>query len=109
MIRAVVILGLCAALVAGCGPRKDRLSFDGQYFRAKVSKIEKDRQRFNVTIKPASISLKGALEAGRYEATRYCIVQYGNSAIDWVLGPDQEPGTYTIVNDQLVLSGVCEG
>lgn len=109
MVRTVVILGLIAALVAGCGSRRDRIAFDGQFFRSNASRVDGDRQQIVVTVRPVSASFAGALDAGRYEATRYCIANYGNSAVDWVLGPDQEPSTYRIENDTLVLRGACEG
>jgi hypothetical protein len=51
--------------------------------------------------------LVGAREAGRYEATKYCINQYGTSDIAWVSGPDVEDGSLTINNDELQLRGAC--
>ena len=109
MYRSVLLLILCAAMVAGCGKRQERLAFDGQYYRAKVSRVDGDRQQIAITVRPVSASFEGALEAGRYEATRHCIQNYGNSAVDWVVGPDQDPSTYRIENDTLVLRGACEG
>ncbi len=109
MIRAVVGLSLIAALVAGCGGRQDRFAFDGQYFRSKAARVEGDRRQFIISVRPASASLEGAVEAGRYESTKYCIENYGNSAVDWVVGPDQDLGTYRIENDTLLLRGACKG
>lgn len=108
MIR-VIALVLMAATMAGCGQREARIAFDGQYFRAQANRVEGDRQQIIVSVRPVSASLDGALEAGRHEATRYCIENYGNSAMDWVVGPDQDPGSYRIDNDTLVLRGACEG
>lgn len=110
MIRVAVVLGLIAALLTGCGQqRQERFAFDGQYFRANSSRVDGDRRQFTIAVRPVSASLEGAVEAGRYESTRYCIENYGNSAVDWVVGPDQELGTYRIENDTLVLRGACEG
>jgi hypothetical protein len=109
MIRGVVALGLIAALVAGCGNRQDRFAFDGQYFRSSAARVEGDRRQIVISVRPASASLQGAVEAGRYEATRYCIENYGNSAVDWVVGPDQDLGSYRVENDTLVLRGACKG
>ena len=53
------------------------------------------------------ISLDGAREAGRYEAIRYCIANFGSSDIAWTEGPDAEDGTLTIANDRLLLRGTC--
>lgn len=109
MIRAVVVVGLILALLASCGNRRDRVAFDGQFFSSKASRVDGDRQQITVSVRPVSASLEGALAAGRYESTRYCIDNYGNSAVDWVVGPDQDPNTYRIENDTLVLRGACEG
>ena len=109
MIRVTLIAALSLALLAGCKSRRDRIAFDGQLFRSNASKVDGDRQQIAVSVRPVSASFQGALEAGRYEATRYCIENYGNSRVDWLVGPDQEPGTYRIEDDTLVLRGTCEG
>ena len=108
MRNPVLILTMSTALLA-CEGRDDRLPFDGQYYRAKASKVDGDLEQFQVTVQPVSTSFEGALEAGRYQATRYCVLTFGNSAIDWVIGPDQDPESYAIINDTLVLRGACEG
>ena len=60
-----------------------------------------------MSVGPASASLEGAREAGRYEAIRYCIDNFGSSDITWIAGPDAEDGTLTIANDRLQLRGTC--
>lgn len=99
---AALLLSACAA-----ERRADRVAFDGVFFRSNASKIDKKRDRFEVSVSPASASLDGAREAGRYEAIRYCIDNYGSSDIDWLDGPDAEDGTLTIANDRLLLRGIC--
>lgn len=109
MMRAITLLTLCAALAACGNVRKDKLSFDGQYFRSKASKIDGDRRNFTVQVRPATLSVEGAQEAGRFEATKYCIENYGNSRVDWLVGPDDDPSSYVIEGDSLTLQGTCEG
>ena len=95
--------------VAACGDaRKDRIAFDGHFFRTSVKKGE-DRRNFTVTSKPASASFEGARQAAQYEAFTYCINEYGSSKIRWTVGPKQDPASYRIVNDTLTLSGTCPG
>lgn len=100
-----LIAGL--AVLAACNDKDEAVAFDGQYFRAKVSKVDKQRDQFTVTVGPASASLDGAKEAGRYEATRYCIAQYGTSDKEWVVGPDSPNEALKIEGDKLVLRGAC--
>lgn len=100
----IATLGACdlAGKMAG-----DQPSFEGQRYRTKLSKVDGQRAVFTVAISPASASVSGALEAGRYAATRYCIASFGSSDIIWTSGPDQDPETAEITGDTLVLSGAC--
>ncbi|WP_415402579.1 hypothetical protein [Tateyamaria sp. SN3-11] len=101
LLIAVLALSACAER------RADRIAFDGVFFRSTASKVEKDRSEFEIGVSPVSASLEGAREAGRYEATRYCIDNFGTSDINWVEGPDAEDGTLRISGDKLVLRGAC--
>lgn len=104
----VGVLIMATLLLSGCDRvRADKVAFDGVYFRSNASAIEKQRDFFQINVTPVSSSIEGAREAGRYEATRYCIENFGTSDLDWVQGPDAEDGTLTIDNDSLILSGTC--
>lgn len=102
---ALVLVG--AVALTACDKRDDQIAFDGKIFRAKLSTVDKQRDQFSIEVSPASASLVGAREAGRYEATRYCIENYGSSDVDWVAGPDAEDGTLTVRDDRLLLRGAC--
>jgi len=96
-------------LITACsGQSADDIAFDGQYFRTKTSKVDDQWEWFEVSISPASASLEGAREAGRYEGTRYCVQNFGTSVIDWIDGPDAEDGTLVISDNKLLLSGTCK-
>ncbi|WP_299725153.1 hypothetical protein [uncultured Tateyamaria sp.] len=109
--RPALLLGLmliAVLLLSACNGRKaDRIAFDGQFFRASAKKVDKQRLDFEVTVRPVSASLEGARAAGAYEATRYCVGNFGTSDIDWTDGPDGEDGTLRISNDRLLLTGTC--
>lgn len=101
----LLMIGL---IMSGCARlRGDQVAFDGVTFRSSSSAIERQRDFFEVTVTPASSSIAGAREAGRFEATRYCIENFGSSDMTWVLGPDAEDGTLLIDNDRLILRGNC--
>jgi len=103
-----IVLALAAsALLVGCNKRNDRIAFDGKFFRAKLSKVDGQRDVFTVTVRNASQSLTGAREAARYEATVYCVNNYGSSDIKWVVGPDSPDSAMRLVDDSLTFQGAC--
>ena len=107
------VLGLGTLLLtAGCAEerRKRLVPFDGYLFKAKAAAVDKKvtRADFTVTVFAVSQSLKGAREAGRYEATKYCIREYGTSQVKWAVGPDTPGDQLRIVDDTLTFSGKCD-
>ena len=54
-----------------------------------------------------SVDINNALEAGRFEANKYCIRGYGSSDIAWTAGPDRAVEEIQIVDDTLTLAGRC--
>ncbi|WP_299653955.1 hypothetical protein [uncultured Tateyamaria sp.] len=110
-LRPALLTGLlliAVLLLSACNERQaDRVAFDGVFFRATSGKVDKQREQFEVGVSPVSASLEGAREAGRYEAIRYCIKQFGSSDIEWIEGPDAEDGTLRISGDKLLLRGTC--
>lgn len=109
--RPVMLIGLlliAVLLLAACTERKaDRVAFDGQFFRASAKKVDKRRLNFEVTVRPVSASLEGAVAAGEFEATRYCVGNFGTSNIEWTNGPAPEDGRLLVTNDRLTLTGTC--
>ena len=103
------VLIACAFALSACSERREeRVLFEGEYFRANASRVDRDdRTSFSVQVAGISRSFEGALEAGRYEATRYCVQQFGTSDIIWIEGPDDDAETLDIKNDRLTLRGSC--
>ena len=95
------------ALSACGGSEGEDILFDGQSFRASLDADKDTKQNFSVSVRPVSASLQGAREAGRYEATVYCVNRYGSSNIIWVVGPDSPDEALTITDNTLTLQGSC--
>lgn len=118
MVRGLALGALCLGalfLTAGCERNTDRLfahEADGQtvFFRATASAVDRRTSRadFTVTVRDVSQSLAGAREAGRFEGTKYCIANFGNSRIRWSVGPDTAPEHLRIVDDRLSFAGRCD-
>ncbi|HBS49671.1 MAG TPA: hypothetical protein DEA05_06095 [Rhodobacteraceae bacterium] len=91
--------------MSACQRPEDRVAFDGVTFKTKAKRIDDDWNMFTVTVSPAAASLEGARQAGRYEATRYCIGVAGTSEVLWTVGPETEP--LRIDGDTLTFQGEC--
>ncbi|WP_300055761.1 hypothetical protein [uncultured Roseobacter sp.] len=104
--RPVYSVLMMAGLLAACGSGAEDIAFDGQFYRTGISDLD-ERHKFQVTASPVSASLEGAREAARYEATVFCVNEYGSSAIEWVVGPDDADEVLPISNDTLTLEGAC--
>tara|TARA_R110000787_G_scaffold157008_7_gene270945 strand:- start:793 stop:1125 length:333 start_codon:yes stop_codon:yes gene_type:complete len=102
-------VALCAGLLAACTSADDRTLFDGQFYNAKLRKVDRQLDVFTVSVKPVSKSLEGALQAGTYEATVHCVSTFGSSDVIWTDGPDAPQSQLNIANDVLVLQGRCPG
>ena len=108
---SVTTLILCSCLILlGCSNpltlEENKVSFDGYYFPYKLIRNKVDDRSFDLTVKRANRSLSGAREAGRYEATRFCIKIFGTSDIKWFLDPDDE--NIGLTGRVLKLSGQCD-
>ena len=104
-------LATCSFLIVmGCSNpfelEENKVSFDGYYFSSKLSRNKSDNRSFDLKVRRANRSLIGAREAGRYEATRFCIKNFGTSDIKWVLGPDDQ--SIGLTGKVLKLSGQCD-
>lgn len=103
-----VSLFIVAALMVGaCTDSKNRIAFDGQYFRTKVSKVDGQRDVFTVTVRDVAKSLDGARAAGRHEGIAYCVENFGSSDIDWTVGPETAPEALQIIDNTIQFQGVC--
>ncbi len=99
------------ATVPGCaGSNKEAIAFDGVVFKARTRPVDKkvSRADFTATIFKVSRSLDGARQAARFEGTKYCIENYGSSAVDWSIGPDTDPGRLRVADDAITFRGRCD-
>ena len=106
---AIVKVVVASTLVAGCSGtirNVNAVKFDGHYFAGRASKSSVDPYDFSVQIRNAAKSIAGAREAARYEATIYCIEQFGTSDIIWSIGPEGE--AISLSNGSLTLAGRCD-
>ena len=106
-ILGITALVLGAAAMAGCVNKNNRITYDGKYFRAKASKVDKQRDVFVVTVRDASQSLDGARQAAYHTGVSYCLASFGSSDIIWEQDPLDEESTLRIADDTLSVQGRC--
>lgn len=105
--KCILAVAVASVLgLTGCVKPGERMLFEGKYYPAKAKKGA-TREEFVVSVRRIDQGLKGAREAGRYEATRYCVETVGDSTIQWVQGPDAEDGRLITEAGNLVLRGNC--
>ncbi len=107
MIRSLVLGAAVCAVLAGCTDSQNRIEYDGEFFRAKISKVDRQRDVFTVTVRDPGKSLTGARLAAHHEAVRHCIESYGTSDVKWNIDPLDEEAQLPIIDGRLVYQGRC--
>ena len=117
VIFGMLILSLtaCSRLQGGLGrlgvgkgaANRAQVEIEGTRFRARASAEREDRRAFSVTVSPVAVDPDGAREAGRYQATRYCLLTFGGSDKEWIISPDLATEELPVDGDTLTLQGRC--
>lgn len=105
--KPIVLIAALATALAGCTNSKDRVQYDGQYFRTKVSKVDKQVDVFTVRVKDPTKSINGARAAAHHEGTAYCVENFGTSDIIWNVDPLDAEAAVTVTDNTLVFEGRC--
>lgn len=107
--RATLALALCGVVLAGCADREGRERFDGNYYPTKLRSEREDRRAFTTSATRVARGIEGAQKAAIHEATRYCLENFGTSAIAWAQrGEGQEGPIFARSGDRISASGRCE-
>lgn len=114
--------GLALSLLASCGviqstfggigggagsAKRASVQINQIRFRTRAVVDRADPRAFTVTATPVAADPATALEAARYQATRYCLLTYGNSDKEWVIGPDTPLSQVPVDGNALALTGRC--
>ncbi|MDJ0626938.1 MAG: hypothetical protein QNJ44_01660 [Rhodobacter sp.] len=100
-------LGLDRVGIGGgsVGAKRNTVEIDGARYRSRVTTGE-DGRDFTITVTPAG-NVGNAQSAGRYQATVYCLRNYGGSDTAWTAGPDVPPEEARVSDNTLTLAGRC--
>ena len=120
--KRILLLGLLILSVAGCSrlqgaagalgvgsgnAKRATAEIDGTRYHARAHPDSDDKRLFAVTSSPIGANPDGAKEAGRYSATRYCLLTYGGSDTEWISGPDLPLQDLEVDGDTLTMRGRC--
>ena len=110
MIRLLLIISLVFA-TASCS----RLSRDKSRnaaserelpFKAKLSTGE-DKRDITISVANKGAGVEAVRESVRFEATKYCLLNYGGSDADWRMSSVSEDWAFTQDGDKLVFNARC--
>lgn len=120
MMRLIILLLLIVSVPAcsriggtfdrigiGRGAGKAQIVVDGVRYKARLNTSSEDRRAMTITVTPVATNPKAALRAGRYEATKYCLKNYGGSVTAWTYGPYTPVEDLVITDDTITLTGRC--
>ena len=106
-IRVRIPSGNAVGRLSGAASGQSRVELEGTRFRARLERNRDDTRQVVISVTPVAVNPEGAQEAGRLEATKYCLKTFGSSDTAWEIGPDLPVEELEIVDDRIVLVGRC--
>ena len=80
----IAILPIMFCVACGESYKDNQHAFDGVKFSASLKAEKNAPEAFSLRVKKAAKSVVGAREAGRYEATKYCVEKFGTEQLQHV-------------------------
>jgi hypothetical protein len=111
MLRTFIIIAL-SVLVAGCANQRERVfgtsaqAEAGLPYRADITKGD-DRRDISVRVRAGGASVPAVRETVRFQATRYCLWNYGGSETRWTQDPATGDWAFTRSGEDMVFTGRC--
>lgn len=106
--RAGGLALIVMAVLAACAGREEKVLFNGSYYPGKARADKVDRRNFTASVRRAGRGIEGAQQAVFYEATRYCLSNFGTSEIEWFGVPAGAEGpAYGRSGDTVSVRGRC--
>ena len=106
-----IILGSIAILLGGCGTVRDRLFGGSQAdralpYRASLTKGD-DRREISVRVRAGAVSVSAVRESVRFQATRYCLTNFGGADTLWRINPATGDWAFTRDGQDMIFQGRC--
>ncbi len=106
-----IILGSVAVLLSGCGSVRDRIFGGSQSdsalpFRATLTKGD-DRRNISVRVRAGGVAVADVRESVRFQATRYCLTNFGGADTRWQIDPVSRDWAFTRDGQDMIFQGRC--
>jgi hypothetical protein len=109
----VFMFGLSCFVVTSCGSIdhyskmwKTKSSQDLPY-RASL-KVGKKSDSFSIKVRNTGQDIAEVRESVRFEATKYCLIKFGNSDVNWLMDTSTLDWKFESTSRQLTFFGKCE-
>ena len=106
--RVLILLSM-VLLIAACGnrnPARNAVSNVELPYEADLDRGE-DRRDITVRVEHEGDGLEEVRESVRFEATKYCLLNFGGSDTDWDIDPETGDWAFTQDGDELVFTARC--
>lgn len=109
MIRAALILLICLGVAAGCSRKGTRGAETERElpFKAKFSKSGDDPRNIEVRVQNKGAGVEQVRESVRFQATKYCLLNFGGSDADWRIDPVSQDWAFTQDDKNLTFFARC--
>ena len=71
-------------------------------------KVWKKSDSFSIKVKNKGQDIIEVRESVRFEATKYCLIKFGNSEVNWLMNASTGDWKYQSTPKQLTFFGKCE-
>ncbi len=108
MMRALILIAMILA-VAACGSRNAARNATTNVELPYEADLDwgEDRRDITVRVENEGDGLEEVRESVRFEATKYCLLNFGGSDTEWDIDPETADWAFVQDGDELIFTGRC--
>jgi len=109
--KHLIVLSCIALTLSGCGLRERIFGTTGTADRALPYRTSlargEDRRNITVRVRARNAGVAQVRESVRFQATRYCLANFGGSDTRWTLDARTGDWAFSHDGDEMVFTGRC--
>ena len=107
LVGLIVVVGLTGCNRFGLGDRSKGAESERELpFRTKLSKGD-DKRDISISVDNKGEGLEAVRESVRFEATKYCLLNYGGSDAEWAIDSETDDWAFSQDGSALVFEARC--